>query len=80
MGYFSNGTEGEMYREKYCDRCVNNGDEKGEDGCAVWDAHLIYNGEDGPEPVLNMLIPRDADGWNKQCRMFRLRYRGKGTT
>ena len=32
MGYFSNGTEGMMYEEEYCDKCWHGGD----NACAVW--------------------------------------------
>lgn len=35
MGYFANGTEGEMYAEKYCIRCIHT------DDCDVWDAHML---------------------------------------
>lgn len=69
MAYFANGTEGDMYEEKYCSRCVHNQDE--ERGCPVMNAHLMYNyGQTGVvESVLSMLIPRDGIR-NEQCRMF----------
>lgn len=41
MAYFSNGTEGYTYEDKYCIHCVNY---KGEDDmCAVWDVHQTFN-------------------------------------
>ena len=45
MAYFPNGTAGTMYQERYCCRCLNyrdKGDGRGP-GCAVWDAHLLFN-------------------------------------
>lgn len=67
MGYFSNGTEGELYYEDYCSRCVHN---KNED-CPIWDAHLLFSYRDcnNPESILHMLIPRDGVE-NKACRLF----------
>ncbi len=63
MAYFSNGTEGEMYREDFCHRCqhYNAGDEARE--CPVWSAHWYYaygqssNAE--LSSVLTMLIPME---------------------
>lgn len=68
MGYFSNGSEGADYYERYCSRCVHN---KNED-CPVWDAHLLYSYRDCnvPESILHMLIPRDSSGYNGACLMF----------
>lgn len=81
MGYFANGSEGEGYRETYCARCRNNGDEKYEEGCTVWDLHLVYNGDQFKESpqakvigtMLEMFIPRanDEHSTNLQCTMFR---------
>ena len=67
MGYFSNGTEGEIYAERFCERCVHN------EGCAVWTAHMLHNYRDCNDPgsILHILIPRSEDGvGNEQCRMF----------
>lgn len=73
MGYFSNGTEGQMYEEEYCDKCVHY------QGCPVWTAHLIYNYSDVNAPhqespsraILDMLIPRSKEGcYNDRCNMF----------
>lgn len=63
MGYFSNGTEGMDYEDKYCDHCVHGGD------CAVWDAHFMFNGDENKKDVLNLLIPR-AGTSNLKCKMF----------
>ncbi|MDR6818453.1 hypothetical protein J2X76_003630 [Neorhizobium sp. 2083] len=65
MAYFSNGTEGMMYEEKFCDRCLH------QEGCPVWDAHLLYSYRDCNDEgsILHMLIPRDGAG-NARCRMF----------
>jgi len=72
MAYFSNGTEGEMYAEQYCDRCIhqNGSDDR---GCAVWMAHLIHNYKEcnNEDSILHILIPRSKDGLgNDQCLMF----------
>ncbi len=71
MGYFSNGTEGEMYQERWCSRCVRDKEE----GCPVWIAHLLYSyqlcnsPEDPGKVMLDMLIPREGI-YNGQCAMF----------
>lgn len=72
MGYFSNGTEGNSYEDKWCIRCIHN------KGCSVWAAHLLYNydqcrenGKDLKE-ILNLFIPQSKDGLsNNICTMFR---------
>ena len=69
MGYFSNGTEGLIYAERYCDRCVN------QDGCFIWDLHMNKNYEDcnKPDSILHVLIPLSTDKLsNEQCVMFQL--------
>jgi hypothetical protein len=68
MGYFSNGTEGEMYRRTYCSLCRHDDEDA---GCAVWYAHLMWVGDAAKAPVLDALIPRSKDGLtNEQCTMF----------
>lgn len=68
MGYFSNGTEGRMFEEAWCSRCVHSdisGDrEPGVDpACPVWMAHLLFaydlcNEKEHPgKIILDMLIP-----------------------
>ena len=69
MGYFSNGTEGDMYREQYCSRCEHDQN----NDCAVLLAHLLYNYDDcnNEKSILHLLIPRRKDGLgNEQCKMF----------
>lgn len=70
MGYFSNGTEGELYREAYCDKCRW---DKGNQ-CPIWNAHLVFNYEEcnKPESVLHMLIPKGKapDFGNGECYFF----------
>jgi len=68
MGYFANGTEGAMFEEAWCSRCVHSditpGKEIGVDPpCPVWMAHAIYaydlcnkKGDPG-KIILDMLIP-----------------------
>lgn len=76
MGYFSNGTEGMMYEEQYCSRCVHQ-DADGA-GCPVWNLHLDYSYElcnDKQHPgkvMLDTLIPPDKQhpAFNGQCAMF----------
>ena len=69
MGYFSNGTEGMMYEEDFCSRCVH----YGEDGvsCAVLEAHHLHNYDDcnKEDSILHILIPRKELG-NDVCKMF----------
>ncbi len=73
MGYFSNGTEGEMYQEQYCVRCLHYGPVDGP-GCPVFGIHLAYNYDQHDDKklkaVLDSLIPRRPDSFNDQCRMF----------
>src|SRR6266498_3031742 len=68
MGYFANGTEGAMFEEAFCSRCVHSdlgpGKEIGVDPpCPVWMAHMLYayelcNEADHPgKVILDMLIP-----------------------
>lgn len=67
MAYFSNGTEGMDYEDRYCRKCVH------EMGCVVWLAHLLKNYEEcnNKNSILHILIPRSEDGLtNEECRMF----------
>jgi hypothetical protein len=88
MGYFSNGTEGMAYQERYCASCRNCGDDKSDFGCAVWDLHTLwcYDACDewtkhdtpplhGPtlRAVLDSLIPITEEGFNGECLMYRKR-------
>jgi hypothetical protein len=75
VGYFSNGTEGAMYEEDYCNRCVHRGNDE-DGGCVVWLAHLMYsytecNSKSNAKHILDLLIPPSKDHlYNEQCRMF----------
>ena len=71
MGYFSNGTQADMYEAQFCNNCVHQKPDDG--GCAVWLAHLIcnYNECNNPDSILHMLIPRTECGLgNDECKMF----------
>ena len=80
MGYFSNGTEGDMYEAQYCHRCahwLDKGDGDGA-GCPVLDVHMLWNYEQCSDPrvksILDRLIPPTGGGYNgkfpAQCAMF----------
>lgn len=67
MGYFPNGTAGELYEEEYCTHCVHYGN------CAVWDAHMEHNYDEcnNPKSILHDLIPLNKEGvYNEKCLMF----------
>jgi len=67
MANFSNGTEGEVYQEKYCCSCLHW--KREEKGCPVWVAHLIYNGDGPMENILNILIPMNGV-FPGECTMY----------
>lgn len=70
MGYFPNGTSGEIYYNDFCNRCLH---EKGPQGCAVWMAHELRNYDEcnNKGSILHLLIPLSEDGLsNEQCLMF----------
>ena len=70
MGYFSNGTEGDIYESEYCARCVHHDHEPGEDEpCPIWMMHVLYNGKDEFQEILDMFIPRDGVH-NLECNML----------
>ena len=79
MGYFSNGTEGDMYEAQYCARCVHRDDER---GCPVMTAHVLYayeecNSKSNAKHMLDMLIPKaESPAFNAQCAMFHARELG----
>ena len=77
MGYFPNGSAGEAYEARYCDRCVHQGDPDDGPWCVVWTLHLVHNYDQlKPENVLvketlDVLIPDSKDGLGcDECRMF----------
>ena len=69
MGYFANGTEGTMFEEAWCSRCVHSdisGDrEIGVDPpCPIWMAHSLFsyelcNSKGKAKQILDMLIPTE---------------------
>lgn len=72
MGYFSNGSEGMAYEERYCSRCPHQGPPDGP-GCSVWLAHMLKNYEEcnNEDSILHILIPLTEDKLgNQQCTMF----------
>jgi hypothetical protein len=72
MAYFSNGTEGEMYHEQWCSRCLHDNPDA-ERLCPIWGLHLMRNYDDcnNDNSVLHVLIPRSADKLsNERCTMF----------
>lgn len=71
MAYFSNGSEGEFYRERYCERCVHGENEP----CPIITLHLLWNYEQhdngDKKTALNILWPRGEGGiHNGDCAMF----------
>ena len=67
MAYFPNGTSGEIFQNRQCSKCVHGQSAD----CAVWTAHLLHNYEKDKRPVLDILIPMDADGiYPLDCEMF----------
>ncbi len=69
MGYFSNGTEGDIYRDQYCDCCEFDCS----DSCPIWNAHVMHchSGSKDTKAVLDALIPRSKDGLtNEACFFF----------
>jgi len=69
MGYFPNNTEAELYKEIYCYNCIH---WSNTEICPVEEAHLLhnYNECNNKSSILHILIPRDANGINMQCKMF----------
>ena len=72
MGYFPNGTAGEIYYDQWCSRCIHEREmREGSDGpgCPIWAAHLLWNYDDKRKEFLDWFIPRDGLH-NEQCKMF----------
>ena len=69
MGYFSNGTEGMMYEEEYCDNCVH---KHKEHNCPCLDAHMLWNYDEcnNNDSILHKMIPRDEKGYNQKCIFY----------
>ncbi len=67
MAYFANGTEGMIYEDRYCVRCVHY------ENCAILNLHFLYNYDEcnKKDSMLHYLIPRSKDGLsNEKCTMF----------
>lgn len=78
MGYFSNGTEGDIYTARYCLRCVNWRDNgSGSEGCPIIDLHMLWNYDDVndsksiKQQALSHFIPREGIQ-NLECTMFQM--------
>ena len=79
MGYFPNGTEGDIWTSENCARCEHwNGREEKDfekPGCMVEFIHLNWNygqkeGSD-LQKVMDCLIPRNKEEcFNEKCSMF----------
>ena len=73
MGYFSNGTEGGIYEDQYCNRCVHMHEDY---NCPCLDAHMFWNYEEcnKKDSILHKMIPRtENDLGNEQCIFFKER-------
>ena len=70
MGYFSNGTEGMLYEDKYCEKCVHYHPEH---NCPCLDAHMLWNYDEcnKKDSILHKMIPllEDSPG-NGECIFF----------
>lgn len=68
MARFANSTEGEIFQETYCSRCVH---DKNSD-CPVWLAHLLHNYDTDPQvrSILDNLIPMADDVRVGECALF----------
>lgn len=67
MAYFSNGSEGWHYQERYCFRCVYwsyadpvSARIGSSVGCPIWLLHELHVGNKDWQPVLDKLIPMDG--------------------
>jgi len=81
MGHFSNGTEGLLFEEQFCQHCIHSDFREGKNigdadnpPCPVWFAHECYcyeecNSKSNAKAILDMLITPGTDGDN-ECRMF----------
>lgn len=73
MAYFSNGTEGMVFEDVYCCRCVHYR-EPDDGGCPVWILHLLWNYEQNKDEdkrlALDLLITGNGFTEPYQCEMF----------
>ncbi len=77
MGYFSNGSEGGDYEDRFCAKCIHGQSETVE--CPVLALHARYNYDQHDKDsmgrrtkrMLETLIPRGEDGlFNARCAMY----------
>ncbi len=73
MAYFSNGTEGEIWENKYCARCLNYSEDAG--GCTILDVHMewayeLCNSREAGKKILDTLIPMEGL-FAGRCSMLR---------
>lgn len=80
MAKFSNGTEGMMYNEQFCEQCINweIDPETDTPGCPIWDVHLLFDYEDNSlhNSLLDFLIPQSEFNIKQElcfseCKMFK---------
>jgi hypothetical protein len=81
MGYFANGTEGLMFEEANCVRCIHSDHREGKEfgdkdnpACPVWMAHLMFayeecNSASNAKTILDMLI-QPTENFGNECQMF----------
>ncbi len=73
MAYFANGTDGMVYEDKWCCRCVHGHDAE-ESMCPVWFAHQLWNYDNRADgeiaTVLDAMIPTREDGFPDKYNMF----------
>ena len=79
MGYFSNGTEGELFEYYYCYRCIHTDFHNVGEAppCPIWMLHMNWNYEqfkdDTKKTALNYFIVKADDGHpqlGQKCLMF----------
>lgn len=72
--YFANGTHGELYEEKWCNRCIHQGNHLEGESCPIWILHLLWNDEQHKDEVkraaLDQFIPRSKGEDFPLCAMF----------
>ena len=73
MGYFSNGSEGAYFHDKYCSRCRHMPEDPNDGNCPIMLAHSLYNYEQHKNAdvnaVLDMLIA-EKENFRQVCQMF----------
>lgn len=77
MAYFSNGMEADLWQSSQCQLCRNWKDSADDEGCPIWDAHVLYNYDGVRESkvgaLLHILIPMEKSpqgDFAGECSMF----------